>query len=190
MALVILLKGINVGGHRTFRPSTLAAALARFGARNVGAAGTLIVRRRVSRQQIRAEIRKHLPFEVEIVVCAGRDIVRLASEQPFAGQSSGQAVVRFVGVVARRARPATRPPFALPPTGRWCVRLLAYQHPFLLGLHRREMRALRYLRQVELVVGAPVTIRSWHTIQAIANILQARSAGTGRAAPSRGKRRT
>ena len=39
MALVVLLRGANVGGHRTFRPSTLAGQLKHFGVVNIGAAG-------------------------------------------------------------------------------------------------------------------------------------------------------
>ncbi len=172
MALVALLKGINVGGHRAFRPSMLAEALDRFGAINVGAAGTFVIRKRVSRRQLRAEVGQHLPFKVEIVICAGRDILSLASQQPFAGQPTGQAVVPFVSVLAQRSRSTTRPPLALPPTGRWCVKVLAYQHPFVLGIYRREMRAISYLGQLEKVVGVPMTVRSWNTIQAIADILQ------------------
>jgi uncharacterized protein (DUF1697 family) len=172
MALVALLKGINVGGHRAFRPSVLAKALARFGAINVGAAGTFIIRKHISRRQLRAEIQEHLPFTAEIVICDGRDITRLAAQRPFAGQPSGRAVVRFVSVVARRGRPTTRPPLTLPLTGRWCVRCLIYQHPFVVGVHRREMRAISYLGQLERVVGAPMTTRGWNTIQAIARILE------------------
>ena len=44
--LVVLLKGVNVGGHRTFRPSVLAKALRRYDVVNIGAAGTLVVARR------------------------------------------------------------------------------------------------------------------------------------------------
>ena len=39
MALVVFLRGINVGGHRTLRPSRLAQQLSRFDAVNIGAAG-------------------------------------------------------------------------------------------------------------------------------------------------------
>ncbi len=39
MALVVFLRGVNVGGHRTFRPSLLARALSRYDVVNVGAAG-------------------------------------------------------------------------------------------------------------------------------------------------------
>ena len=55
MALVVLLRGINVGGHRIFRPSTLAAHLKHLDAVNIGAAGTLVVRRPLSRTRLRAE---------------------------------------------------------------------------------------------------------------------------------------
>jgi hypothetical protein len=56
MAQVVLLKGVNVGGHRTFRPSVLAKQLERFDVVNVGAAGTFVVRKTVSRTKLRAEL--------------------------------------------------------------------------------------------------------------------------------------
>ena len=63
MALVVLLKGVNVGGHRTFRPSALAEQLKHLGAVNIGAAGTLVIRRPVSRARLRVEIARRLPFD-------------------------------------------------------------------------------------------------------------------------------
>ena len=43
MALVVLLRGVNVGGHKAFQPSALAKELADFDVVNVGAAGTFVV---------------------------------------------------------------------------------------------------------------------------------------------------
>ena len=43
MALVIFLRGVNVGGHRTFRPSMLANELKEFGVVNVGELFRLVV---------------------------------------------------------------------------------------------------------------------------------------------------
>lgn len=40
MALVVLLRGVNVGGHRTFRPTMLTEELKHLDAINIGAAGT------------------------------------------------------------------------------------------------------------------------------------------------------
>jgi hypothetical protein len=45
MALVVFIRGVNVGGHRTFRPSVLARGLSDYGVVNVGAAGTFVVRK-------------------------------------------------------------------------------------------------------------------------------------------------
>ena len=44
MALVVFLRGVNVGGHKTFRPAALARELAALDLVNVGAAGTFVVR--------------------------------------------------------------------------------------------------------------------------------------------------
>lgn len=49
MALVVLLRGINVGGHRKLRPKTLASDLEAFDVVNIGAAGTFVVRKPGSR---------------------------------------------------------------------------------------------------------------------------------------------
>jgi hypothetical protein len=44
MAIVVFLRGANVGGHRRFRPSLVAKELQHFDVVNVGAAGLLVVR--------------------------------------------------------------------------------------------------------------------------------------------------
>jgi hypothetical protein len=45
VALVVLLRGVNVGGHKTFRPSLLVEQLKHLDAVNIGAAGTFVVPR-------------------------------------------------------------------------------------------------------------------------------------------------
>jgi uncharacterized protein (DUF1697 family) len=175
MALVVLLKGVNIGGHRTFRPTALAKALRRLGAINVGAAGTFVILKPISRARLRAEIQRRLPFTAEIVICDGRDILDLVSRRPFVGQPSGRAVVQFVSVLARR-RPTVELPRHLPPTGRWSVKILSRQHRFVVGLYRREMRAIGYLGRLEKTIGTPMTARSWTTIQSIARLLERREA--------------
>src|SRR6266705_2648055 len=77
MALVVFLRGVNVGGHRTFRPSILARKLSDYDVVNVGAAGTFVVRKPGSRATFRAELLRKLPFEAEVVLCDGRDLIQL-----------------------------------------------------------------------------------------------------------------
>ena len=171
MALVVFLKGINVGGHRTFRPSVLAGALEAFDVVSIGAAGTFVVRKRVSRTALRVALRRRLPFEAEVMICDGSDILRLSARNPFAGQRARSDVIQFVSVLAKR-RPTLSPvPFDLPATGRWGLRVLGQQDRFVFGLYRREMKAIGYLGQLERLFRVPVTTRSWSTISAIVRIL-------------------
>jgi uncharacterized protein (DUF1697 family) len=171
MPLVVLLKGVNVGGHRTFRPSVLARQLSKFDVVNVGAAGTFVVRGGASRSALRDEIARRLPFETDVMLCSGSDIVRFAARDVFAGQPSGKDVVRFVSVLAARRRRSPPLPLALPSEGEWLLRIVACEHPFVFGVYRREMKAIGYLGQLEKIFGVPMTTRNWTTFLAIERIL-------------------
>jgi len=48
MASVIFFRAANVGGHQVFQPGVLAKELAAFDVKNIGAAGTFVVRENVS----------------------------------------------------------------------------------------------------------------------------------------------
>jgi len=171
VALVVLLRGINVGGHRTFRPSTLAQQLKHLDAVNIGAAGTFVIRQPVSRAEVRAEFARRLPFDAEITICQGRDIVRLLSCDVFSGHLVRPEVVRFVSVLSRSPRLAPLTPLSFPSTGRWLVNILARENRFVLGLYRRHMKVISYLGALDRVFGVPVTTRNWNTITAIAKVL-------------------
>jgi uncharacterized protein (DUF1697 family) len=139
---------------------------------NVGAAGTFVVRNRISQAKLRVELLRRLPFETEVVICNGDDILDLASGNPFAGQPSGPELVHFVSILSKRGQPLASTPMNLPSVGKWSLKILATKDRFVLGLYRREMKTLRYLGQLDKIFGAPATTRSWTTITAIARILQ------------------
>ena len=169
---VVLLKGVNVGGYRTFRPSVLARELRRFDVVNVGAAGTFVIRKAVSRAKLRVEMMRRLPFETDVMICSGGDILRLASADPFAGQPSDRDIVRFVTVLARRRELSSPVPLNFPAGDRWSLRILGCHGRFVFGVHRREMRAISYLGQLEKVFGVTATTRNWNTILAIVRVLK------------------
>ena len=172
MALVVLLRGLNVGGHRTFRPSALAEQLQHLDAVSIGAAGTFVIRQPVSRAQLRGEVARRLPFHAEIVICEGREILRLMSHDLFAGHSVRPGIVRFVSVLSRLPQAAAPPlPMQLPSRGKWLLKVLARDDRFILGLYRRHMKVIGYLGTLDRLVGVPVTTRNWNTITAIANVL-------------------
>lgn len=183
MALVVLLRGVNVGGHRTFRPTELVKQLEHLGAVNVGAAGTFVIRRSVTRAQVRAELARRLPFEVESVICEGRELAGLLSRHPCADWPARPDVVRFVSVLSGRARSTPSIPMRLPTTGPWLLRILAREGRFVLGAYRRHMKVIRYLGEIDRLFGVPATTRNWNTINAIACVLK--DGGT----PRRGARR-
>jgi uncharacterized protein (DUF1697 family) len=172
VALVVFLRGINVGGHRSFRPTKLAEALTHLGAVNIGAAGTLVLRSRITQAQARAEVARKLPFVAEIVVCQGRDIAGLISKNPFEGQSVRPGVVCFVSVLAQRPRLTPSTPMRFPPSGQWLMKILTRRNRFVFGMYRRNMKVIGLLGSLDRLYGVSATTRNWNTIAAIAKVLR------------------
>jgi uncharacterized protein (DUF1697 family) len=171
-ALVVFLRGVNVGGHRTFRPSVLARELSAFDVVNVGAAGTFVVRKPGSQAKLRAVLRRKLPFETEIMLCDGRDLLRLETDEPFGAEPSRPDIVRFVSVLSKRGRCPVSIPFALPSDGDWLVRVVASANRFVFGEYRRHMKTIGYLGRLDKMFGASATTRNWNTITAVTRILR------------------
>jgi uncharacterized protein (DUF1697 family) len=172
MALVVFLRGVNVGGHRTFRPSILARELSDYGVANVGAAGTFVVRKPGPRAKFRAELLRKLPFEAEVVLCDGRDLLRLERGNPFGSEPSRPEIVRFVSILSKANRGLASIPCTLPPSGEWFVRLIGSKNRFVFGVYRRHMKTIGYLGQIDKLFGVPATTRNWNTIVAIVRILK------------------
>jgi uncharacterized protein (DUF1697 family) len=171
VALVVLLRGVNVGGRRTFQPSKLVEQLQHLDAVNIGAAGTIVIRQPVSRAQLRVELARRLPFDAQIMICHGSEIVRLISRDFFSDHRVRPDVVRFVSVLSRSPRSSPSTPISLPSTGKWLVRILAREKRFVVGLYRRHMRAITHLGALDRIFGVPATTRNWNTITAIAKVL-------------------
>jgi uncharacterized protein (DUF1697 family) len=173
MAHVVLLRGVNVGGHRIFRPATFAAEMRRLGAVNVGAAGTFVIRESISRAELRAEFARRLPFSCEIVICPGREITRLMSSDAFPAHPPRAGEVRFVSVLVRGCRSTPDLPMRLPASGEWLLKLLARDGRYVFGVYRRHMKTIGYLGTLDRHFGVPVTTRNWNTMTAIARVLAA-----------------
>lgn len=172
MALIVFLRGINVGGHRRFRPSILARELSDYGVINVGAAGTLIVRNPGPRAKFRAELLRRLPFAAEVVFCDSRDLIRLEMENPFRTEPSRPDIVRFVSILSKAGHSPAVIPCQLPADREWFVRVVASKDQFVFGVYRRHMKTIGYLGQIDKLFGAPVTTRNWNTILTIVRILK------------------
>lgn len=172
MGLVVFLRGVNVGGHRTCRPSLLGKELTDLDVVNIGAAGTFVIRQPVTQTRLRAELTRRLPFEAEIMICRGQDILGLMSHGHFAGQPERPDMVRFVSVLSRTPRSGPKPPVSLPASGEWLFKVIAREHRFVFGVYRRQMKAIGYLGKIDQLFGVPATTRNWSTIIAIARVLE------------------
>lgn len=172
MALVVLLRGVNVGGHRTFRPSVVARQLSPYDVVNVGAAGTFVVRKPGSRAELRAAVLGKLPFQAQVVICTGRDLIRLEVENPFGPDPTRPDIVRFVSFLAKNCRVRVPMPMTLPADGEWTLRVIGAKNRFVFGEYRRHMKAIGYLGKIDELFGVRTTTRNWNTVMAVVRILK------------------
>jgi uncharacterized protein (DUF1697 family) len=172
MPLVVFLRGVNVGGHRTFRPSVLAAELRAFDVVNIGAAGTFVVRKPGSRAKFRAALREKLPFDADAIFCNGRDLLRLETDNPFRAEPERADVVRFVSILSEVGALRASLPVIFPERGEWLLRVIAADGPFVFGVYRRHMQTIKYLGKIDELYGATATTRNWKTIGAIVEVLK------------------
>jgi uncharacterized protein (DUF1697 family) len=171
-AFVVFLRGVNVGGHKTFRPSLLAKELAALDVTSVGAAGTFVVRRAASAEAVRVAIVERLAFEASVMVCPAGDVLALVDGEPFGSARQSADHRRFVSVLEKAPRRAPRLPIERPEE-EWQVRVVRLEGRFALSLWRRVERGRLYPNEVvEATLGLGATTRAWDTIAKIARQLR------------------
>jgi len=139
---------------------------------NVGAAGTFVIRKPGARAKFRAALLRKLPFEAKVVLCDGRDLIRLERQSPFAAERPHSDVVRFVSILSKGGGVRASLPVTFPSDGPWLVRVLAAEGQFVFGMYRRHLKTIGYLGQIDKLYGVPATTRNWNTIIAIVRILK------------------
>jgi len=172
VSAVVFLRAVNVGGANRCRPADIAKELARFDVVNIGAVGTFVVRKDISESALRSAIARQLPFQIEIMICPAREILKLAAKDPFANEPSGPNFVRFANVLHKPLRKAPPLPLSLPSENDWLAKVIAIQGRFVLGIYRREMKAIGYLGKLEKQLGVPTTNRNWNTIEKVVQVLR------------------
>ena len=171
-AVVALLRGVNVGGNRTFRPSVFAKELSKYDVVNIGAAGTFVVRKPGPPEKLKTALLRKLPFETEVMICDGRELLKVVAEEPFGKELSRPEIVRFMSVLSKPQHKLPELPIVLPADGEWLVRIIASKGAFIFGAYRRHMKTIGYLGQMDKILGAPATTRNWNTVAAIVKALQ------------------
>ncbi|MGH9468338.1 MAG: DUF1697 domain-containing protein [Terriglobales bacterium] len=172
MELVVFLRGVNVGGHRTFQPSQVTRKLDAYSVVNIGAAGTFVVRKPGPQAQFRVALQKQLAFQTDIVMCPARDLLALEADPPFGPAPPPKDVVRFISVLPPDNIHDPSFPIVLPASGDWLLQLAGRRGRFVYGMYRRHMKTIGYLGQLDKLLGVPVTTRNWNTISTIARVLR------------------
>lgn len=173
MAHVVFMRAVNVGGHQAFRPAVLARELAPLGVTSLGAAGTFVVRGRVTAAALRAAILARLPFEPAMTICPGRDLLALRAARPFAKLRAADGARPHVSVLARTPARSPRLPLLRPDGASWQVRLFALSGRFALSVRRAGPGAMVYPNEVvEAAFGVPATTRNWDTMLSVCEALE------------------
>jgi uncharacterized protein (DUF1697 family) len=180
MALVVLLRGVNVGRHKRFLPAQLAKELAAFDVVNVGAAGTFVVRAPVSQAALRAEVRARLAFDADIIIVKGRELIDFSRGGPFGRRPPEENEQRFLSVMLKPpATPKLRSseggpklPLFYPAGDKWQVKVVAVSGTLVASIWRRQPGTPIYPNAaIEKQFGVSTT-RNWNTVETVCRILQ------------------
>ena len=172
MTLVVFLRGVNVGRHKRFLPSTLAKDLAAYDVVNIGAAGTFVVRAAVPQAALLAEIRTRLAFQADIIIVKGRALIEFAGSAPFGRRSPVAGEQRFLSVMLTRPRVVPPLPVIYPVNDRWQVKIVAISGKFVASMWRRQPGTPIYPNAVLERQFGIATTRNWNTVETICNVLQ------------------
>ena len=168
------MRGVNVGSAKRFQPSLLARELGHLGVSNIGAAGTFVVRGAIGRAALRAEFLRRLPFACDLMVCEGRDLLKLAAAEAFPDPSNDPNLRRFVTILAKRLPKPPALPWSYPAGDQWQVSLVGISGRFVLCHWRRLGPSLLEPNSiVEKQFGVRATTRNWNTILRVCKLLQA-----------------
>jgi uncharacterized protein (DUF1697 family) len=172
MAHVVFLRGVNVGVTKRFQPALVAKELAHLGCVNIGAAGTFIIRERIAERKLRMELALQLPFDADLMICRGPDLLALAASNPFPKTLPPGDVRRFLTIMSGAPRTVPKLPFMVPATDQWQVKIVGVHGRFAVALWRRTGRALVEPNTVlEKAWDVRSTTRNWNTIEKICAVL-------------------
>ena len=190
MSSIVFMRGVNVGGHKAFRPSVIAERLDALRVASIGAAGTFVVHSGASEAEIRRAFAKQLPFEARLMICSGRDVIALVEADPFASRALPKADGQFISILESPTRKAPTLPLHVPEGRDWQVAMTLIRGCFVATLMRRLGRTLLYPNEVvEKRLGVAATTRGWPTFLKIRQALETGSSPAVEPTRKRDRRR-
>ncbi len=171
MPHVVFLRAANVAGHQVFRPRELVAALPDLDLVNIGAAGTFVVRAKVTEKALREAYAAELPFVPELAIFRGKEVIDLFESDPFGGRAA-EGIQRSITALYAKPPAGIDYPIGLPEGRNWEVRLVACVGRFVLS-ERRTSGGKFYPNEVaEKLLGVPATTRTWGTLEKICRAME------------------
>jgi uncharacterized protein (DUF1697 family) len=173
---IALLRGVNVGGHKRVPMAELRALAAGLGwsdAQTYVQSGNLVFRSDGKAASLAAalveELHSHFGFEVPVAVCSREDWRRHSAGGVFPDAEAERPKALHLGLVAGSGAKVTQKAVAaLAPyckSGeRVAVSAGALWIDFLGGVAKTKLTPA----VLDRVVGAPVTLRNWNTVGALA----------------------
>jgi len=169
---IVLLRGVNVGGNRSFRPSVVAEQLKDLDVANIGAAGTFVVHKPLPEKELRYAFLNCLPFQTEIIIFSQEEFQRLRSANPHQGQDTHTGTTRFVSFLAELPPSPPLLPLYLPDPQAPLLHIQELQERFVFGTYQRNTKAINLLGRLDRLFGCTATTRNWNTVTAILKVLE------------------
>lgn len=170
---MVLLRGVNVGGNKTFKPASLAKEIAAgegWAVANLGAAGSFVVRGGRDATAVQKAFAARLAFACEVIVVAGDAVLDLVDHFPAPTDTAAERHV----VLAMASKPkAVTLPLTDPPGDAWRVRFDAIRGPFLLCTWRRDGNTIPDPSKLAAKhLGVACTGRNWNTVAKLAALVR------------------
>lgn len=167
-AQVVFLRAVNVGGTSVFSVAQLARELARYEVKNIGAAGTFVVKKAPAAATLRKEVLARIPLanKPEVIIRPAEELLALVASDPFAREEGRP----FVTVLAREPAQVPALPFETPPGKPWEVRLFEIRGHYALATVSERAKPGTALK-FEDMLGVAGTTRGWPTMLRVASAL-------------------
>lgn len=173
MGWTVFLRGVNVGGSKRYTPSQLPDELETLDATNIGAAGTYVIRGTDDPGVVQDLVQEALPFETEILIQPGDQILDLLEEDPLDLERLPDGTKAYLTVLSQAPAQGAEMPLDRPEGEGWQLRLVEIRGDVILSLRRPEKPGRWYPNSVvEDVFGTPATTRGWSTVERIGRVLR------------------
>lgn len=137
-----------------------------YGFVNLGAAGTFLVRKKMTPTELRCLLQRELPICTEMAVLPVEELRQAWERARFPKEARMPGVRRFVSfLLAPATKSATKLPAKFPSAGGWQVLICAIEEPLVFSLWRKTGERLVYPNEVvEKIFGVAATTRNGETI--------------------------